>query len=89
MTLTTVVPSFYHCIMVVPSMHKNDLNRQTNLLLGVDCFGFLSRSLLLFPLCQDRSIRLQIDVGMKNMLENFFLRHQCNGASLHNHCRFD
>ena len=51
---------------------QNDQNTQTNLLLGVGCFGFLSRSLLLLPLCWGRFIRLQIDVGMKNKLENDF-----------------
>ena len=78
MTLTTVVPSFYHCIMVAPSMHKNDPNRQTNLLLGVGCFGFLSRSLRLVelfcsPLCSDLFLSLQANFGLKHMQKNHFL----------------
>ena len=77
MTLTTVVPSFYHCIMVVPSMHKNDPNRQTNLLLGIGCFGFLSRSHLVVelfcsPLRSDLFLSLQAIFGLKHMLENHF-----------------
>ena len=77
MTLTTVVPSFYHCIMVVPSMHKNDPNRLANLLLGIGCFGFLSRSLLLVellcsPLCSDLFLSLQANFGLKHMQENHF-----------------
>ena len=77
MTLTTVVPSFYHCIMVVPSVHKNDPNRQTNLLLGIGCFGFLNRSHLLVDLfCSslwsDLFLSLQINCGLKHMQENHF-----------------
>ena len=77
MTLATVVPSFYHCIMVVPSMHKNDPNRQTNLLLGIGCFGFLGRSHLLVELfcsslCSDLFLSLQTNFGLKHMQENHF-----------------
>ena len=77
MTLTTVVPSFYHCIMVVPSMHKNDPNRQTNLLVGIVFSGFLSQALLLVelfcsPLCSDLFLCLQANFELKQMQENHF-----------------
>ena len=39
--------------LLVPSMHNTLSNRQKNLLPSVGCFGFLSRSRLLFPLCLD------------------------------------
>ena len=71
LTLTTVVPSFYHCIMVVPSMHKNDPNRQTNLLLGIGCFGFLSRSLLVCRALLLSSVLRPVPLSASN----FWLKH--------------
>ena len=77
MTLTTVVPSFYHCITVVPSMTKNAPKRQTSLLLGNGCFGFLRRSILLVelfcsPLCSDLLLCLQASFGLKHVQEKHF-----------------
>ena len=49
--MTLLRPGATILSLLVPSMHNKLSNRQKNLPPSVACFGFLSRSRLLFPLC--------------------------------------